>query len=140
MNEVYSDEYRKWLDELDKINLTLGTIDKSHPKRADYIRQKIFAEDSLRKAKEARKQIIFVKRGVIESNRDEVSDHAVIRWLERKHKIDVDKIKAIIYNEMRRGELNSHNQVVYGDHVFVLSKDNTIVTVLDLEDASWQTR
>jgi Iap family predicted aminopeptidase len=62
-----------------------------------------------------------VKRRAVEV---EVSDHAVLRWLEREHGLDVGAVKAMIAGIVKDGAELEAASVVLGHVRFVL-KDRT---------------
>lgn len=65
-----------------------------------------------------------------------VSDHAVLRWIERVHGIDIELIRQRIRSDLAKatvvsGKIGAPKYVVrLGPNRFVV-KDGTVVTVLD---------
>lgn len=72
---------------------------------------------------------------------DAVTDHAVVRWLERRHGIDVHKVREVIVKEAIKGEIsNKINKkgclyVESGNMVYVVNdKMTTILTCFNKEE------
>ena len=63
-----------------------------------------------------------------------VTDHAVLRWIERVHGIDIDIIRAFIADATREAINAGATGVQVDGYLYVLSPDNrSVVTVLSPE-------
>jgi hypothetical protein len=61
----------------------------------------------------------------------QVSDHALVRYLERVHGVDVNRLKDLIFEKHCRKQIkNGERFIASAGHVFVVSPDNVIVTVI----------
>ena len=68
------------------------------------------------------------RRGAVEPR---LSDHAIIRFLERSMGIDIDQVRARILNDKVRAAIKSGASAVTVDGTRLKVSDNVIVTVLD---------
>jgi len=59
-----------------------------------------------------------------------VSDHAVLRWLERVHKIDIERIRAVIAEKVQYAIGTGASALIMGNIRFELSPDGHVVTVI----------
>jgi len=62
--------------------------------------------------------------------RPRVTDHAVLRYIERAHGVDVEALRAHIAVLVARGVAEGGSAVIVGGVKFVLERE-TVVTVLD---------
>ena len=69
---------------------------------------------------------------VVKRKRHRVSEHAVLRWLERGHGIDVDGFRRQIADNAERGvdmgKENGYRRKLYEGMVYVLAESGEVVT------------
>ncbi|MFG1304188.1 hypothetical protein V5F34_08615 [Xanthobacter autotrophicus] len=77
-------------------------------------------------------------------DRIQVSDHAVIRWIERVAGVDVDALRRQIANEARQGIDMGARRVTVGSIVYaldpVLRRVVTCFTIKEMRDEPWRPR
>ena len=66
------------------------------------------------------------------------SDHALLRWMERRHGIDVDMWRQLMTDELRASLKAYEGECAPGRPCFVITTQGRVVTVLG--DVSWMTR
>jgi hypothetical protein len=59
-----------------------------------------------------------------------VSDHAVLRWLERVHNIDIDQVRAKIAEKVQYAIGTGASALIMGNIRFELSPDGHVITVI----------
>lgn len=69
-----------------------------------------------------------------------VTDHAVVRFLERVHGIDMDAIRADISQHVARGMAAGAHQVRVGEATFVLNPAACTVVTVWVPDSPWRNR
>lgn len=79
-------------------------------------------------------------RGRSKASTYPISDHAILRWLERVHRMDIEAIKKEILtpDRMAAVKLGAH-RIKTGDYTIIIA-DNTVVTVLSKEQLREDTR
>jgi hypothetical protein len=60
--------------------------------------------------------------------RSPITDHALVRWLERKHGLDTDRLRDAILTDALRGALDANQWHDDGELTYVIS-DNVVVTI-----------
>jgi hypothetical protein len=122
-------EKKRITAELSQVDLMLSGMKKNHPQRNAMIRKKTALIADLD----------MVKDDIANDGADIISDHAVLRWLERKHKIDINKIRKTIMtpaleNALKSGfNYYSDGEVVY---VFHAGRLKTVIPVNKLEQVA----
>jgi hypothetical protein len=105
------DERKKLVDELHELELKL--LDCSTHERKKLVKQKMYLTKAIIDNRAKSKALHM-------SAEPKVTDHAVIRWLERKHGVPIDKLRDIIMKE---------TQSEQNDLQFVI-RDKSVVTVI----------
>jgi hypothetical protein len=59
-----------------------------------------------------------------------ISDHAVLRWLERVHGVDIEFFRQQVLDEVERAVLAFGDQDAVGDASSFVIENNVVVTVL----------
>ena len=67
-----------------------------------------------------------------------ITDHALLRWMERRHGIDVDMWRQLMADELRASLKAYEGECAPGRPCFVITTQGRVVTVLG--DVSWMTR
>lgn len=79
------------------------------------------------------KQELRVRRG--KQEKPFVSDHAVIRYLERVEGLDIESIRSFLLDKTPiDAEVNEHNSIILNDFVLKLSKDRKAITTVITKD------
>jgi hypothetical protein len=110
-----------------KIDSELAGLKRNSPQRQQLVRQKIRLVQELRDLR--------IKSYPYGDPKEIITDHAVLRWLERKHGINVAVIRETILTPMLRKAVE--NQKPYktyysdGDVVFVIDR-GAIQTVVEI--------
>lgn len=135
MSELFR-ERSKLVKSMMQIDAELSGLRKSAPKRAELVRQKqrlIMEMQNLKIAKVADY-----------APNETITDHAVLRWLERKHGINIKRIRDLMLtDEVREAIDENQPQRRYwsdGDVVFVIEHGavQTVIPVNALVEAEPQ--
>jgi hypothetical protein len=59
-----------------------------------------------------------------------ISDHAVVRWLERVHDINIEQIRATIAEKVQSAIGTGASALIMGNIRFELSPDGHVITVI----------
>ena len=71
------------------------------------------------------------------TDRHQVSDHALVRYLERIHGIDVGRLKDLIFEKHCSKQIADGSRfIASAGHVFVVSADKVVVTVIPQQEAA----
>jgi len=110
---------------------SLNTRRKELVEETTQLSKKIVETKELRDKKEhelyaINKQIEQMQKGVI------ITEHAILRYLERGADLDVDNVKKLILNEATRAKIEQYESGEFpiGDGLSVKVKNKVIVTVL----------
>lgn len=118
------------IEQMGEIDKKLSRMVRCSPGRADLIDQKGLL---LRQLREQKLRIAAAKAspqpGTVECR---VSDHALVRWLERRHGIDVDRLKAMILTDGLRTAIRAKQGHWSDGRVVYAISDCTVVTVLPM--------
>ncbi len=80
---------------------------------------------------ENRQKVLVHELAPRQKNGVNVSDHALIRYLERRFKLDLDGLRAEILTPERISAIKAGAGRISVDGLKFIVKDNTIVTVVD---------
>ncbi|WP_407529414.1 hypothetical protein [Methylobacterium oryzisoli] len=67
-----------------------------------------------------------------------ITDHALLRWMERRHGIDVEMWRRLMADELRASLDAYEGECETGRPCFVITHQGRVVTVLG--DVAWMTR
>ncbi len=119
-----------------EVDAQLAMTAKRSPARAEFIKQKAILLYEL-KAVKRKLQDSWDKERRFADKECPVTDHALVRWLERKHQIDTHGLKAKMLCDSLRSAITS-NQKYWsdGEVVFVIDEGivRTVIPVTHLEE------
>lgn len=123
------------LQQLSDVEKELGRTKRSSSKRPALIERKELLLRSLREESIRLKECKNVRK---ESPDHPITDHALVRWLERKAKIDIQSLKDRILTAELQSALSSGERAHWsdGEMVFVLA-NSRVITVIR-KDEMWQ--
>jgi hypothetical protein len=112
------------LKSLTTVERQLASINRKHPERAALLRQKERLLDELRDLK--RKTARHFKFDGAEL----ISDHAVVRWLERKCGIDMNRLRSLIVTEPLKFAIDSADKYWSDGEVVFVIEHGAVQTVI----------
>lgn len=65
-----------------------------------------------------------------------ITDHALVRFLERVHKIDVKKLRAAVLtkHQQKMGEMGDCEITIKSNGLKYVIKDKTLITIVDTKE------
>ncbi len=135
MDELVQEKERI-ISSIMQVDAQLACLNKRSPGRAELIKQKSILVFELKKVKRTL-QGAWGRSNKSQDNECPITDHALVRWLERKHRIDTHGLKASMLCESLRSAITS-NQKYWsdGDVVFVIDNGmvQTVIPVTNLRE------
>jgi hypothetical protein len=123
------------VSQMTDIDRELSRMRRNDPLRYGIISQKGLL---LRQLREQNLRIAEMKRKGSESSaapqKYEVSDHALVRWLERKHGIDMDRLRSLLLSQEVKSALASEQKYWSDGRVVYVMKDGVVVTVISVAE------
>lgn len=120
---------RRITDQLAEVERQLGGTTKKSPKRLPLLMSQ---GALLSQLQEQKRQIMEAKRVKLTASRDhEVTDHALVRWLERKRGVDVQALKdQVLTDGLRAALVVGQDCWSDGSMTYVL-RDGMVVTIYE---------
>ena len=95
-------------------------------KKWEFARQELHKEDQSL----ARAEKIAKKGRKLRPIDVRISDHALVRWLERVHGVDIDKLRELVLTKKQIDMVRTGAHKIKTDRYIFIIENNTVVTVL----------
>lgn len=137
MNDLVQ-EKEKIISSMVQVDAQLACLGRRSAGRAELIRQKAILLYELKQVKRKLQDSWDAAR--LHPDKDcPITDHALVRWLERKHRISTHRLKATMLCEPLRAALASNTKYWSdGDVVFVIDRGavQTVIPVSNLGEVA----